>query len=73
MATWTRWVNLKVVARSRSGSLTGWSDLGVGCSHDGQIGSGLGCSWRSDWLRGRSFTGSVTMRNGSTKWDGSPE
>ena len=31
LVTWTRWVDLKVVARSRSGSLTGWSDLGVGC------------------------------------------
>ena len=71
VATWTWWVDLKVAARSRSGSLTGWSDLGMGCSHDGQIGSGVGCSWRSDWLRGGSFTGSVTMRNGSAEWDGS--
>jgi len=42
VATWTRWVNLKVAARSRSGSLAGWSDLGVGCSHGGQIGSRVG-------------------------------
>ena len=34
-------------------------------------GSGVGCSWRSDWLKGGSFTGSVTMKNGSTEWDGS--
>ena len=73
MATWTRWVNLKVAARSRSGSLTGWSDLGVGCSHGGQIGSRVGCSWLSDWLRGGLFTGSVTMRNESVEWDGSSE
>ena len=58
-ATWTQWVDLKVVARSRSGSLPGWSDLGVGCS------------WQFDWLRGGSFTGLVTMRNGSAEWDGS--
>ena len=45
VATWTQWVDLKVAARSRSGSLTGWFDLGVGCTHDGQIGSGVGCSW----------------------------
>ena len=67
--TWTRWVDLKVVARSRSGSLIGWFDLEVGCSHDGQIGSGVGCSWRFDWLRSGSFTGLVTMRNGSAEWD----
>ena len=71
VATWTRRVDLKVVARSRSGSLSGWFDLGVGCSHGGQIGLGVGCSWRSNWLRGRSFTRSVTMRNGLTQWDGS--
>ena len=71
VATWTRWVDLKVVARSRSGSLIGWSDLEVGCSHDGQIGSGIGCSWPFDWLRSGSFTGLVTMRNGSAEWDGS--
>ena len=69
VATWTRWVDLKVVARSRSGSLIGWSDLEVGCSHDGQIGSGIGCSWRFDWLKSGSFTGLVTMRNGLAKWD----
>ena len=33
-----------------------WLDLGVGCSHNGQIGSGVGCSWWSDWLRDESFT-----------------
>ena len=71
VATWTRWVNLKMAARSRSGSLTGWSDLGVGSSHGGQIGSGVSCLWLSDWLKGGSFTGLVTMRNGSTEWDGS--
>ena len=48
VATWTWWVDLKVAARSRSGSLTGWFDLGVGCS------------WHFDWLRGGSFTGSWT-------------
>ena len=32
----------------------------MGCAHGGQIGSGVGCSWRSDWLRGGSFTGSWT-------------
>ena len=37
----------------------------------GQIGSGVGCSWQSDWLRGGSFIGLVTMRNGSPEWDGS--
>ena len=71
VATWTRWVDLKVAARSRSGSLPRWSDLGVGCSHGGQISSGVGCSWQSDWLRGGSFIGSVTMKNESAKWDGS--
>ena len=55
VATWTWWVDLKVVARSRSGSLTGWSDLGMGCSHSGQIGSRVGCSWRSDRIRGGLF------------------
>ena len=70
VATWIWWVDLKVAARFRSGSLIGWSDLGVGCSHGGQIGFGVGCSWRSDWLRGGSFTGLVTMRNGSAEWDG---
>ena len=59
VATWTQWVDLKVAARSRSGSLPGWSDLGVGCL------------WRSDWLRDGSFTGLVMMRNGSAKCDGS--
>ena len=44
VATWTWWVDLKVAAQSRSGSLTGWSDLGGGCSHGGQIGSGVGRS-----------------------------
>ena len=34
-------------------------------------GSGVGCSWRSDWLKGGSFTGSMTMKNGSAEWDGS--
>nr|POE58777.1 hypothetical protein CFP56_57488 [Quercus suber] len=34
--------------------------LEVGCSHGGQIGSGVGCSWRSDCLRVRSFTRSWT-------------
>ena len=71
VATWTWWVDLKVAARSRSGSLIGWSNLGMGCSHDGQIGSGVGCSWRFDWHRGGSFTGLVMMRNGSAEWDGS--
>ena len=47
-------------ARSRSESLTGWFDLGVGCIHGGQIGLGVGCSWQSNWLRGGSFTGSRT-------------
>ena len=60
VATWTRWVDLKVAARSRSGSLSGWFDLGVGCSHGGQIGLGVGCLWRSNWLRGGSFTRSRT-------------
>ena len=60
MATWTRWVDLKVVARSRNGSLIVWFDPWVGCVHDGQISSRVGCSWRSDWLRGGSFTGSWT-------------
>ena len=32
---------------------------------------GVGCSWRSDWLRGGSFTRSMTMKNGSAEWDGS--
>ena len=73
VATWTQWVDLKVAARSRSGSFTGWSDLGVGCSNGGQIGVGVGCSWRSNWLRGGLFTESVTMRNGSAEWDGSAE
>ena len=41
-----------------------WVNLGVGCS-------GVGCSWRSDWLRGGSFTRSMTMKNGSAEWDGS--
>ena len=31
----------------------------------------VGCSWRSDWLRGGSFIGSVTMKNESVEWDGS--
>ena len=61
VSTWTRWVDLKVAARSRSGSLTGWFNLGVGCPHDGQINLGMGCSWWSDWLRGGSFTGSRTQ------------
>ena len=60
LVTWTRWVDLKVAAQSRSGSLTGWFDLGVGCSHNGQIGLGVGCSWRSNWLRGGSFIRSWT-------------
>ena len=60
VATWTCWVDLKVAARSRSRSLTRWFDLGVGCSHDGQINPVVGCSWRSDWLRGGLFTGSRT-------------
>ena len=60
VATWTCWVDLKMAARSRSRSLTGWFDLGVGCSHSGQINSVVGCSWWSDWLRGGSFTGSRT-------------
>ena len=60
VATWTWWVDLKVVARSRNGSLIVWFDPWVGCVHDGQISSGVGCSWRSDWLRGGSFTGSWT-------------
>ena len=34
--------------------------IGVGCLHSGKIGLGVGCSWRSDWLRGGSFTGSWT-------------
>ena len=60
VATWIWWVDLKVAARSRSGSLTGWFDLGVGCAHGGQIGSRVGCSWWSDRLRGGSFTRSWT-------------
>ena len=60
VATWTWWVDLKVADRSRSGSLTGWFNLGVGCSHGGQIDSGVGCSWRSSWLRDGSFTRSQT-------------
>ena len=60
VATWARWVDLKVAAQSRSGSLTGWFDIGVGCAHGGQIGLGVGCSWRSDWLKGGLFTGSWT-------------
>ena len=32
---------------------------------------GVGCSGRSDWLRGGSFARSVTMKNGSAEWDGS--
>ena len=60
VATWTWWVDLKVAAQSRSGSLTRWSDLGGGCSHGGQIGLGVGCLWRSNWLRGGSFTRSRT-------------
>ena len=70
VVTWTQWIDLKVAARSRNGSLAGWFNLGVGCSHDGQISSGVGCSWQSDWLRGGSFIGLVTMRNGSPEWDG---
>ena len=31
---WTRWVDLKVVGRSRSGSLTGWVDWFVGSWRD---------------------------------------
>ena len=34
-------------------------------------GSGVGCSWQFDWLKGGSFTGLVTMKNGSAEWDGS--
>ena len=60
LVTWTRWVDLKVAAQSRSGSLTGWFNLGVCCSHNGQIGLGVGCSWRSNWLRGGSFIRSWT-------------
>ena len=69
VATRTRWVDLKVAAWSRSGSLTGWFDLGVGCTHGRQIGSGVGCSWRSDWLRGGSFTGhGLTMVWSIFRW-----
>ena len=32
----------------------------MGCSHGGQIDSGVGCSWRSNWLRDGSFTRSQT-------------
>ena len=35
------------------------------------VGSGVGCSWRSDWPRGGSFTGSMTIKNGLAEWDGS--
>ena len=52
VATWTQWVDLKVAAQSRNGSLTRWFNLGVGCSHSGQNGLGVGCSWQFDWLRG---------------------
>ena len=41
----------------------------MGCSHGGQIGSGVGCSRRSNWHRGGSFTGLMTMRNGSAEWN----
>ena len=36
-----------------------------------KVSSGVGCSWQSDWLRGGSFTGSMTMKNRSVEWDGS--
>ena len=39
---WMRWVDLKMAAQSRSGSLIGWVDLGMGCSHGGQLGSRVG-------------------------------
>ena len=45
----TRWVDLKVVGRSRSGSLTGWVDRLVGSWHDlaGGRGGSIG-----GWVRG---------------------
>ena len=52
--------DMDMVGRSRSGSLIGWFDLGVGCAHGGQIDSRVGCSWQSNWLRGGSFTRSWT-------------
>ena len=30
---------------------------------------GVGCSWQFDWLRGGSFTRSMTMKNGPVEWD----
>ena len=71
VATWTWWVDLKVAARSRSGSLTGWSDLGMGCSHDGQIGSRVGCSLRSGSGVGRSlgrWRWGMGRRSGMGRW-----
>ena len=32
----------------------------MGCSHSGQIDLGVGCSWRSNWLKGGSFIRSWT-------------
>nr|POE60856.1 hypothetical protein CFP56_39865 [Quercus suber] len=63
-------------------ALVDWvhAELEVGCLHSGQIGSRVGCSWWSDWLRGGLFIGSWThggliyflvatlrTRDGSTK------
>ena len=45
-------MDLKVAARSRSGSLTGWVDLGVNCSHGGQIGSRVSQRSRMDHQSG---------------------
>ena len=45
-----------------------WVSSGVGRLRGGL---GVGCSWLSDWLRGGSFIGLVTMKNGSAEWDGS--
>ena len=46
---WTRWVNLKVVGQSGSGSLTGWVDRFVGSWRDltGGRGGSIG-----GWVRG---------------------
>ena len=46
---WTRWVDLKVVARSRSGSLTRWVDQFMGSWRDltGGRGGSIG-----GWVRG---------------------
>lgn len=40
---WTRWVDLRVLGQSRSGSLTGWIDRFVGSWVHGAISPMLGC------------------------------